>query len=71
MLHDEQKDVTIYKVAINHEEQCSMRPSDRENPRDWREAGKSGTKAECLGIYQRNVDRYEAIIASVIFSDGR
>jgi MbtH protein len=37
-----------YKVVLNHEEQYSIWPEDRENPRGWRDAGKSGTKEECL-----------------------
>jgi MbtH protein len=37
-----------YKVVLNHEEQYSIWPSERENPRGWRDAGKQGPKAECL-----------------------
>jgi MbtH protein len=48
MALDDNEDKTIYKVVINHEEQYSIWPVDRENPRGWRDAGKSGTKAECL-----------------------
>jgi MbtH protein len=45
---DEQEDKTIYKVVINHEEQYSIWPVDRENPLGWQDVGPSGTKAECL-----------------------
>jgi MbtH protein len=45
---DEGEDTTIYKVVMNHEEQYSIWPADRENALGWRDAGKSGTKAECL-----------------------
>lgn len=38
----------IYKVVLNHEEQYSIWPTDRENPLGWRDAGKSGTREECL-----------------------
>lgn len=38
----------ILKVVVNHEEQYSLWPSYRENPPGWREAGKSGSKEECL-----------------------
>ena len=38
----------IYTVVINHEEQYSIWPADRENPLGWRDAGKSGPKSECL-----------------------
>ncbi|HEY7416859.1 MAG TPA: MbtH family protein [Ktedonobacteraceae bacterium] len=48
MQHDEEEDKTIYKVVINHEEQYSIWPADRENPLGWRDAGKSGVKPECL-----------------------
>jgi len=44
----DREDTTIYKVVVNHEEQYSIWPADRENPLGWRDAGKSGTKAECL-----------------------
>jgi MbtH protein len=45
---DEQEDLTTYKVVVNHEEQYSIWPAHRENPPGWRDAGKSGTRAECL-----------------------
>lgn len=38
----------IYKVVVNHEEQYSIWPTEREVPAGWREDGKSGTKEECL-----------------------
>ncbi len=44
----EQEEQTIYKVVVNAEEQYSIWPSDRENAPGWRDAGKQGTKAECL-----------------------
>jgi MbtH protein len=48
MTEDDSEEKTIYKVVINHEEQYSIWPADRKNPLGWRDAGKSGTKAECL-----------------------
>jgi len=45
---DDEEDKTIYKVVVNHEEQYSIWPVDRENPLGWRDAGKSGRKPECL-----------------------
>jgi MbtH protein len=45
---DDTEDETIYKVVVNHEEQYSIWPADRENPLGWRNAGESGSKAECL-----------------------
>lgn len=48
MLQNDQEDTTIYKVVVNHEEQYSIWPLDRDNPLGWHDAGKSGQKAECL-----------------------
>jgi uncharacterized protein YbdZ (MbtH family) len=44
----DREDTTIYKAVVNHEEQYSIWPADRENPLGWSDAGKTGTKAECL-----------------------
>jgi MbtH protein len=48
MNRDDQEDTTIYKVVVNHEEQYSIWPADRENPLGWKDVGQSGSKAECL-----------------------
>ncbi|MEX2553407.1 MAG: MbtH family NRPS accessory protein [Actinomycetota bacterium] len=40
------------RVVVNHEEQYSIWPADRENPAGWRDAGKSGTKAACLAYIE-------------------
>ena len=45
-------DETIYKVVVNHEEQYSIWPADRENPLGWKDAGKTGTKAEALAFIE-------------------
>jgi MbtH protein len=45
---DESEKNVIYKVVVNHEEQYSIWPADRANPPGWTDAGKSGTKEECL-----------------------
>ena len=45
---DESEDTTIYKVVVNHEDQYSIWPADRDNALGWKDAGKSGSKAECL-----------------------
>ena len=42
------EDTTIYKVVVNHEEQYSIWPADRENALGWNDAGKTGPKQECL-----------------------
>ncbi|MBX9258991.1 MbtH family protein [Desmonostoc muscorum CCALA 125] len=48
MYQDDKEDTTIYKVVVNHEEQYSIWPSDRENPIGWKDVGKDGLKQECL-----------------------
>jgi MbtH protein len=48
MSWEEQDDKTIYKVVVNHEEQYSIWPADRENPLGWQDVGKTGLKQECL-----------------------
>lgn len=47
------KDTTIYKVVVNHEEQYSIWPIDRENAPGWNDTGKSGTKQECLAYVEQ------------------
>jgi MbtH protein len=37
-----------YRVVINHEEQYSIWPNDRDNPAGWSDVGVSGSKDECL-----------------------
>jgi MbtH protein len=39
---------TIFKVVVNHEEQYSIWPAGQRSPLGWKDAGKRGTKAECL-----------------------
>lgn len=48
MSDDERQDTTLYKVVINPEEQYSIWPAERENPLGWTDAGKTGSKEECL-----------------------
>jgi MbtH protein len=47
-MSDEREDTTVYSVVMNHEEQYSIWPADREVPLGWNKVGKDGTKAECL-----------------------
>jgi MbtH protein len=48
-MNDEQPDANIiYKVVVNQEEQYSIWFADRDNPPGWTDAGKTGTKEECL-----------------------
>jgi len=44
----ETEDTTIYKVVLNQEEQYSIWPASRENPLGWEDAGRTGSKADCL-----------------------
>ncbi len=48
MSWDDEDDQTIYAVVMNHEEQYSIWPADRELPLGWNKVGKEGTKQECL-----------------------
>ena len=45
---NDEEDTTIYKVVVNHEEQYSIWPADRENPLGWSDEGTTGTKTVCL-----------------------
>jgi MbtH protein len=45
---EEREDTTIYDVVMNHEEQYSIWPADRDYPFGWTSVGKTGPKAECL-----------------------
>jgi MbtH protein len=45
---NEVEDKTTYVVVVNDEEQYSLWPSGRELPLGWQEAGKTGTKDECM-----------------------
>ena len=47
-MNESEQDQTIYKVVINHEEQYSIWPADRENPLGWRDVDRQGSKQECL-----------------------
>jgi MbtH protein len=45
---EQEEDNRIYRAVVNHEEQYSIWPVDREAPLGWSDAGKVGTKQECL-----------------------
>ncbi|MEU2874995.1 MbtH family NRPS accessory protein [Streptomyces sp. NPDC007070] len=38
----------LYRVVVNDEEQYSIWPVSRELPAGWRDAGRQGTRQECL-----------------------
>lgn len=48
MAAEDYEDTLTYKAVVNHEEQYSIWPADRQNPPGWSDAGKTGTKQECL-----------------------
>lgn len=45
---DNSEDSRIYKAVVNDEGQYSIWVAERENPLGWNDAGRTGTKAECL-----------------------
>lgn len=49
---DEDDDGTVYRAVVNHEEQYSIWPADRELPPGWSESGRIGTKAECIAFIE-------------------
>ena len=48
MTMDQEPDATRYRVVVNHEEQYSIWPEDRDIPAGWKEVNYSGPKDECL-----------------------
>lgn len=52
MSSSDREDQMTYKVVVNHEEQYAIWPAERENAPGWRDAGRSGTKEECLTAIQ-------------------
>ena len=48
MSWDEKDDNRTYNVVVNHEEQYSIWPVDKEIPLGWKAVGKSGEKQVCL-----------------------
>jgi MbtH protein len=41
-------DDALYRAVVNHEEQYSIWPLDRELPPGWSDTGRSGSKQDCL-----------------------
>ena len=48
MYKEDEEDLTIYEVVVNHEEQYSIWPDYKDVPLGWSTVGKSGLKRECL-----------------------
>lgn len=53
MAESEKEESVIYKVVINHEEQYSIWPADKENALGWKDAGKEGAKSDCLNYIKQ------------------
>lgn len=53
MFLDDADTATMCKVVVNDEEQYSIWPADRVNPAGWKDAGKSGSRDECLQYIDR------------------
>ena len=47
-MNNEDSENTKYKVVVNDEDQYSIWADDRANPAGWRDAPKTGSRAECL-----------------------
>ncbi len=47
-MQKDNEDTRTYRAVLNHEEQYSIWLHDKELPLGWKDAGKSGTKEECL-----------------------
>lgn len=45
---DFKEEAPLYRVVLNHEEQYSIWPADRENAPGWKDEGFSGTRKACL-----------------------
>lgn len=43
----------MFKVVVNHEEQYSIWPADRDLPAGWSAEGTEGPKEECLAHIER------------------
>jgi MbtH protein len=52
MSESQAEDTTIYKVVMNHEEQYSIWPAERQNPAGWTDVGKTGLQQECLAYIE-------------------
>jgi MbtH protein len=52
-MSDKNDDTMVYKVVVNHEEQYSIWPAQRENALGWKDVGKAGSKAQCLAYIEQ------------------
>ena len=49
----EEEENSLFLVVINHEEQYSIWPKEREVPKGWRVEGKEGNMQECLEYIEK------------------
>jgi MbtH protein len=49
---DNSEDTLLYRVVVNHEEQYSIWPVQRDNALGWNDVGKTGTKEQCLAYIE-------------------
>ena len=52
-MSDRAEESMTYRVVVNHEEQYSIWPASRRNALGWADAGKTGTKEECLSYIEQ------------------
>lgn len=50
---DDEDDQQLFDVVMNHEEQYSIWPADREIPNGWRAVGTQGPKKDCLAHIEK------------------
>ena len=53
MSRNDDSDAGEYKVVVNHEQQYSLWPADREAPPGWTGDGTVGSRQECLDHIDR------------------
>jgi len=49
---NQEEDETVYTAVMNHEEQYSIWPADRELPLGWSAVGTPGSKADVLAYIE-------------------
>lgn len=54
MDNDGRNDTDSYFVVVNHEEQYSIWPAEREIPLGWRSVGDATNKDQCLAWIEAN-----------------
>lgn len=68
---NEQDDLTLYKVVLNHEEQYSIWPADRENALGWRDEGFRGNKTLALAYIKEQWTDMRPLSLRVLMDNAR